>query len=330
MRFPQAREVAALGLLVCLLTSGCQPNTARQSSPSSSSAEPTRSASQPTSISADTTLAASATTSPSTSLAATSSVNQTATANATEAVAPLLPPIATLPQPLPARTLTGPRDLGVPVLMYHVIGEAPAGARNPDLYVTPKEFASHMRYLSVHGYHAVTLKQVYDFWHNEGTLPSKPVVISFDDGTSGHFTVAAPLLNELHWPGVLNLVVGKKTLRLKPSIVRALIAAGWEIDSHTMSHEDVPELSAGELKYQIAGSRKKLQKLYGIPVDFFCYPSGRFDDNAVAAVKAAGYLGATTTRGGLARPSQPYLMRRVRVSGGRSAASFGELLAEAR
>lgn len=214
--------------------------------------------------------------------------------------------------------------------MYHEIGVAPAGASNPDLYVTPNEFASHMRYLSTHGYHAVTLKQVYDFWHGAGTLPSKPVVISFDDGDTNQFTIAAPLLNELHWPGVLNLVVGKKRLRLKPKIIRALIAAGWEIDSHTMSHMDVPGLSAAQLAYQIGDSRTRLQKLYGVPVDFFCYPSGRFDDNAVAAVKAAGYLGATTTRGGLARPGDPYLMRRVRVSGGRSAASFGELLSAAR
>jgi hypothetical protein len=48
-------------------------------------------------------------------------------------------------------------------------------------------------------------------------------------------------------------------------------------------------------------------------VDFFCYPSGRFDDRVVAAVKAAGYRGAMTAIDGLARPSDPYRLARVRV-----------------
>jgi peptidoglycan/xylan/chitin deacetylase (PgdA/CDA1 family) len=210
--------------------------------------------------------------------------------------------------------------------MYHVIGVAPTGAPNPDLYVTPEEFVAQMRYLSKHGYHAVTLQEVYDFWHNGGTLPNKPIVISFDDGSKPHFTIVAPLLNELGWPGVLNLVVGRHKLRFNKPFIRAMITAGWEIDSHTVAHNDLPGLSAKELAFEVGDSRKRLQKLYGIPVNFFCYPSGRFDDAGVAAVKKAGYLGATTTVGGLARPGEPFLMRRVRVSGGHTDASFGALL----
>ena len=244
-------------------------------------------------------------------------------------IAPLRAPIATLPAPKPAKKLTGPSTRGVPVLMYHEIALPPAGAAHPDLYVTPQEFVDQMTYLSTHGYHAVTLQQVWDYWHGTSTLPSKPVVISFDDGDTPDFTIVAPLLNELHWPGTLNLIVGRKNLRFRPSIVRALIAAGWEIDSHTMTHTDVPGLSAKELRYEISQSRVRLRELYGVPVNFFCYPSGRFDDNAVAAVEAAGYLGATTTHPGLARPENPFLMRRVRVIGGNSVTSFGALLRDA-
>ena len=241
-------------------------------------------------------------------------------------VANLLPPIAGLPDPQPATDITGPRNLAVPILMYHVIGIAPAGAVNPDLYVKQGEFIAQLRYLSTNGYHAVTLQQVYDFWHNGGTLPDKPVVLSFDDGDTPDFTVVAPLLNELQWPGTLNLIVGRHKLRFKKPIVRALIKAGWEIDSHTVTHADLPGLSAKQLAFEVGASRKKLQALYHVPVNFFCYPSGRFDPAAIAAVQKAGYLGATTTLGGLARPSQGFLLRRVRVSGGESMASFAALL----
>ena len=322
MRLARSTTKAMAALLACLVLSGCQAPAPHQPAVRSASTEPTASA-----PSATPTPTLPATASPDATQQAAPATHTSSVQSA--AIAPLLPPIATLPQPQPARTLSGPRNLGVPVLMYHVIAVAPAGAANPDLYVTPHEFTEQLRYLSKHGYHVVTLKQVYDFWHGSATLPSKPVVLSFDDGDTPDFTIAAPLMNELHWPGCLNLIVGKDRLRLKPKIIRSLIAAGWEIDSHTMTHMDVPGLSAAQLRYQIGDSRKRLQKLYGVPVDFFCYPSGRFDDNAVAAVKAAGYLGATTTLSGLARPDDPYRLRRVRVSGGHSAASFGELLASA-
>ena len=214
--------------------------------------------------------------------------------------------------------------------MYHVIRAAPPGARNPDLYVPADEFVAQLRYLIKNGYHAVTLQQVYDFWHSGGTLPSKPVVLSFDDGDGPDVTIVAPLLQEVHWPGVLNLIVGRHKLRFKPWVGRALIAAGWEIDSHTMTHADLPGLSATKLKFEVAGSRTELQRLYHVPVNFFCYPSGLHDPAAVAAVQAAGYLGATTTSPGLARPGTPYLMPRVRVLGGQSLASFAARLREAR
>jgi len=35
--------------------------------------------------------------------------------------------------------------------------------------------------------------------------------------------------------------------------------------------------------------------MFHVPVNFFCYPAGRYDDAVIAAVQGAGYLGATTT-----------------------------------
>ncbi|HEY5873515.1 MAG TPA: hypothetical protein VIT46_09780, partial [Gaiellaceae bacterium] len=49
--------------------------------------------------------------------------------------------------------------------------------------------------------------------------------------------------------------------------------------------------------------------------DFFCYPAGRYDSSVIRAVHRAGYLGATTTVEGLARPGNPYELQRVRVNG---------------
>ena len=55
-----------------------------------------------------------------------------------------------------------------------------------------------------------------------------------------------------------------------------------------------PELSGAALREEVAGSRKDIQRRFHQPVNFFCYPSGRYDAQAIQAVRAAGYLGATT------------------------------------
>ena len=64
-----------------------------------------------------------------------------------------------------------------------------------------------------------------------------------------------------------------------------------------------------------------------MPVNFFCYPAGRYDDTVVAAVKAAGFLGATTTNYGLARPSDLYTLSRVRIDGSDGVKGFAAKLA---
>ena len=208
------------------------------------------------------------------------------------------------------------RPTPVPILMYHVISDPRAGAPFPELFVSAKDFAGQMRWLERHGYHPVTLRAVWDHWHRGTPLPKRPVVVSFDDGYRSVAQAALPPMRERGWPGVLNLTV--KNLHVAGGIserqVRSLIAAGWEIDSHTISHPDLPSLGDRELARELAGSRRELRQRFAVPVDFFCYPAGSYDARVIAAVRRAGYLGATTTRDGLARPSEPYELRRVRVS----------------
>lgn len=245
-------------------------------------------------------------------------------------------PTATLPAPIatfagasPSRQISGPRDLRVPILMYHVIGSPPAGTPYPGLFVSKEAFVSQLRYLATHGYQAVTLRAVYDFWAGRGRLPQRPVVLSFDDGYRSHFTVVAPLLKELGWPGVLNLIVRNTRTGqdMRPAYVRAMVDAGWEIASHTVDHPDLTQLSSTELRNQLVRSRTALRRLFDVPVDFLCYPSGRYNDAVVAAVQAAGYLGAMTTVAGLAAPSQGlFTLHRVRVEGGENLAAFASSL----
>jgi peptidoglycan/xylan/chitin deacetylase (PgdA/CDA1 family) len=218
----------------------------------------------------------------------------------------------------------------VPVLMYHVIDRAPPGTPLPALWVSRPEFAAQIRFLASSGYHAVTLGQVWRAWHRGGLLPSKPIVISFDDGYRSQYTNALPILRSHRWPGVLNLEVATLHTELRPAFVRAMISAGWEIDAHTMTHPDLTTVGAQQLRYEVAGSRDYIRRRFGVPVSFFCYPAGRFDRRVIAAVRAAGYLAATTTEFGLAAPTEPpYELRRIRVNAGDGVAGLRSALAAA-
>jgi peptidoglycan/xylan/chitin deacetylase (PgdA/CDA1 family) len=209
----------------------------------------------------------------------------------------------------------------VPILMYHVIGTPKPGTPFPELWVTASDFGAQMRALVGQGYHGVTLQQAWDAWHHGGLLPSKPVVVSFDDGYSGQYKDAMPVLRSLHWPGVLNLKLGN--LRdLKAAQVREMIANGWEIDSHTIHHPSLPSIDDASLRFELEASRARLKKEFGLTVNFFCYPAGAYDQRVIAAVKRAGYLAATTTDEGFARPQDTFVLGRVRVNGSDSAAGL--------
>jgi peptidoglycan/xylan/chitin deacetylase (PgdA/CDA1 family) len=204
---------------------------------------------------------------------------------------------------------TGP----VPILEYHVLGAPSADAPYPELYVARPDFHRQMDWLDEHGYEAVTLEAVEDAWYHGGTLPPKPIVVSFDDGYRPQFTFALPELRKHGWPGVLNLKA--KGSDLYTSNVEAMIDAGWELAAHTIHHLDLTTLDSAQLHEEVAGSRAILRREYGVPVDNFCYPAGRFDETAIAAVKAAGYTGATTEIPGYATRERPYELARFEILG---------------
>jgi peptidoglycan/xylan/chitin deacetylase (PgdA/CDA1 family) len=97
--------------------------------------------------------------------------------------------------------------------------------------------------------------------------------------------------------------------------VKSLLKAGWELDSHTLTHPDLTTLDDTALAHELEGSRAALQQRFGVPVNFFAYPAGRNDARVRTATEAAGYLAATTVEEGVARGrDDPFALKRVRVN----------------
>jgi peptidoglycan/xylan/chitin deacetylase (PgdA/CDA1 family) len=223
----------------------------------------------------------------------------------------------------------------VPVLMYHVIAAPPSGAPYPGLYVTPQEFTAQMEALKRAGWAAVTLDQVRAYWADGARLPTgKPIVITFDNGYHSQYAQALPVLRRLGWVADENI----QLTGLPPSQggmtsgqVRALVRAGWELDTQGMSHADLATSDPAELRYQIVTARRLLRREYGVPVNWFCYPSGQYNAAVIAAVRAAGFVGSTTVVPGWAsHAGDPYRLPRLRVLGGTSPSALLSQIAGAR
>ncbi len=217
-----------------------------------------------------------------------------------------------------------PGTAAVPVLMYHVIAPPPPGAPFPGLYVTADEFAAQMQALKSAGWHPVTQDQLRAYWMHGARLPAgKPIVLTFDNGYRSQYVNALPVLKRLGWVADENIQLSglpPSQGGLTDSQVRGLVNAGWELDTQGISHADLITLTPSELHYQVATARQIIRRRYGVPVNWFCYPSGHYNDTVIAAVRAAGFVGSTTVVPGWAAPgSDPYRLPRLRVLGGTSA-----------
>lgn len=198
------------------------------------------------------------------------------------------------------------RDTPVPILVYHHVATAPRGVPSPALYVPERLFARHLAALDRAGYTPVTLAQAWRHWEEGAELPRRPVVLSFDDGFRDQYANAVPLLRARRWPGVLNLQTARLAARggLSRRQVRRMLKHGWELAAHSVTHADLTQVAPERLEDEVRESRTVLRAAFpSEPVDFFCYPYGRWDAAARDAVRDAGFLGATTTRRGAAEPS---------------------------
>jgi peptidoglycan/xylan/chitin deacetylase (PgdA/CDA1 family) len=238
----------------------------------------------------------------------------------------LAPAVSAHPQPWPLRPPRAPEPdrRPVPILEYHALG--PVGPGYRELYLSRRAFTRQIDWLARHRFHPVTLDQMWAAWQGRARLPRRPVVLTFDDGYPGDWRVALPVLRRRHWRGVLNLQVGN----LLPRHVRDLVAAGWEVDPHTFSHPDLTTASRAQLRHEVTGSRAWIRAVFGVPANFFCYPSGRYNRAVVAAVRRAGYRGAEADGYGLARPQQRYALRRIKVVASDGLAGFVRKLRDAR
>ncbi len=218
-----------------------------------------------------------------------------------------------------AALFAGLRSIHIPVLMYHQI------APTADRYVTPLwRFEQEMDWVKAQGYHTVNLQQLYDYMFNGGSLPSNPIVVSFDDSTAGQWDAAAAL-DARGMKGVFFVVTGNS--QLSPDQLRSLAQRGHDVESHSVTHPYLSQQSDASLSYQLNQSRATLESILGQPVNFIAYPYGDYSNRVIDATATAGYEGGIAAWGGQDwTPSKRWNEPRVEISGLLSLDQFAALV----
>lgn len=227
---------------------------------------------------------------------------------------------------------TGARTLTMPILLYHYIRTPPSMFTDLvgyKLSVSPEDFAAQMDWLAVNRYHPVDFNDVRAYFAGTSALPSKPVVITFDDGYRDLYTTAYPILASHRFKAVAYIVssfVGQSRYVTKEQILE-MDRGGVQIASHTVDHPNLARSSFGSIMYQVVESKRWLEQLVGHPVVDFAYPSGRASADVVSALGIAGYDTAVTEQFSYAHSrADRFMWTRVRVGGGESLADFAASL----
>ncbi|WP_073088893.1 polysaccharide deacetylase family protein [Selenomonas ruminantium] len=218
------------------------------------------------------------------------------------------------PRPLQA-TMVADSESGTKVLVlnYHKIDYTFIS-----LAVRPEDFENQMKYLRDNGYHTITPDELYDALAGNGQLPENPVMITFDDGYEDNYNNAYPILKKYGFKATIFVVTGfldrHKKGYLSWDQAREMNKNGINIESHTVNHRSMTDLTDDELRAELVDSKKKAETELGHAVNYIAYPTGTYNLHIAQMVKEAGYKAAFTIKyGNVDKASNIFALERVPI-----------------
>lgn len=206
-----------------------------------------------------------------------------------------------------------PRQRSVRILCYHAIADLQGAPVIEPYGVPPSEFRRQLRLLARH-FRFISPDEFARYLRGGG-VPSRAVLLTFDDCFRDLFVEALPLLREFRVPALAFAVTGKiggsydwdealgaPRLPLVDGDELAAAAEHLTIGSHTRTHRMLNRLPTEVLADEISGSIADLEAL-GLPrPQFLAYPYGEHGPTVGEVARDAGLLGAFTVEGGRVHP----------------------------
>lgn len=207
-------------------------------------------------------------------------------------------------RPVPAKkAASADFRLRIPIVMYHYVEvvQNPRDRLRQKMDVQPSAFEAQLSDLVRRGYAFYFVKDLPALLRGDGKPAPRSIALTFDDGYEDFYADVFPLLKKYGAKAtlyVMNDFLGKPGYVTEEQVKEIIKSGLVEIGSHTLDHADLRSLPAAEARRQIADNKRELEGKFGIPVETFAYPYGRYATSTPELVKEAGYTAAVTTRPG--------------------------------
>jgi peptidoglycan/xylan/chitin deacetylase (PgdA/CDA1 family) len=187
----------------------------------------------------------------------------------------------------------------IPILLYHALFE---GKANTEKYaIAADAFEQHIHYLSAEGFESISFNAFLD-----GFQPhpwKKYIIITFDDGNGSDYSIAFNILKRYGFVATFFVTVGRIGTRdyLEWDHLKEMINGNMSIQSHSLNHLFLSDLSKDNLRKELTESKEILEDKLSLPVHFISLPGGFYSQQVLKAAQGAGYKGVATSRPGLNR-----------------------------
>ena len=194
------------------------------------------------------------------------------------------------------------------ILGYHGVAAGRPADDPFHLRVAPARFRAQVELLLSAGLCFVTVADLARRLLEHGRAPGL-AALSFDDGMQDNHAILLPMLREYGIPATVYVttgLIGRANPWLAPGSgarmmseneLRALAAAGVELGAHTVTHPDLSALDRRACMAEMVESKRALERIAGVDVLTFAYPSCRYGPAAVQAAQEAGFIAAVACAG---------------------------------
>jgi len=216
---------------------------------------------------------------------------------------------------------------GVPVLYYHSVSDS----ADNEVTITPAMLKTQLKYIQDEGYVTLTLSEFKSYILDNSPIPKKSIVITFDDGYMDNYYNAFPILKDLNMKATIFCITCELdgSYYLSKDAIVEMSNNGIDIQSHTVTHPKLDEMTYDKQLIELTESKKTLESITGKKIDSVAYPFGNFNNDSVKAAKEAGYtLGFTTKRGLSDRDDDPLKLDRIYINSKYDMNTFKEILTE--
>ncbi|BEU88305.1 polysaccharide deacetylase family protein [Selenomonas sp. TAMA-11512] len=182
------------------------------------------------------------------------------------------------------------------ILNYHKVDDM-----HISLSILPDDFERQIAWFANEGFHSISPDELYAALTEGAPLPEKSVLITFDDGYADNYENAYPILKKYGFKATIFVVagfVGEKPHYITWEQAREMEANGISIESHTMTHRSMTELSDDQLKEELTASKAFIEAKLNKKVHYFAYPTGTYNLHIAELARAAGYRAAFTIKNG--------------------------------